>query len=278
LAAAISKGMILAAGEGTRLRPLTLDTPKAVVPIGGIPLIAHTVHWLVSHGIVEVMINLHYQGEKIVASLGDGSALGAKISYSWESALLGTAGGVKRCEGFFGGPFVVIYGDVLTDCDLTALIAFHRQRQAVATLALYEAPNPWEAGIVQTAADGKVLDFIEKPLRGSEVGNMANSGLYVLEREVLAQIDPDRFSDFGFHVLPRLIAQGVPVWGYRLPDSAYLLDIGSPEKYRRANLDAAAGAVNLPLLASGRGPKGTAGPTQRPFPNFESGLRGDERC
>lgn len=250
MTARIRKGMILAAGEGTRLRPLTANMPKAVVPVGGIPLIAHSVRWLVGHGIDNIVINLHYLGQVIVDYLGDGSALGARISYSWEDSLLGTAGGVKRCEHFFDEDFVVLYGDVLTDCNLTSIVSYHKERRSVATLGLYEVPRPWEAGIVQINPSGRVTGFVEKPPRSSALGNLANAGLYVLSPATLARIEPGCFCDFGFHVLPRLIAEGLPVWGYPLPRNAYLLDIGSPEKYRQANHDAAAGVVNLPLLSA----------------------------
>jgi len=149
--------MILAAGEGTRLRPLTLETPKVLLPVGGRPLIEHTLAWLRSHGIREIAINLYHLGDKIKDFLGDGSHFGVKISYSEEEKLLGTAGGAKRMAHLLlpnpqspipspqsptPSPFVVIYGDVLTNFNLTAMLQFHREKSALATLALFRVPSP----------------------------------------------------------------------------------------------------------------------------------------
>jgi NDP-sugar pyrophosphorylase family protein len=233
----VTKAMILAAGEGTRLRPLTLTMPKAMVPVAGRPLIEHTLTWLKSHGVAEVGINLHYLGSRIVDCLGDGSRFGLKIVYSHEEALLGTAGGTKRLEAFFAGDrFVLIYGDILTDLDLDEMVEHHVKAGAVATIVLFAAPNPHEVGIVETDSQGRILSFVEKPARGTEKGNLANGGVYVLEPAVLEHIQSGYF-DFGFDVFPSLLRQGMPLHGYKLKDEDYLLDIGSIEKYRRANDD-----------------------------------------
>ena len=153
--------MVLAAGEGTRLRPLTLETPKVLLPIRGKPLIESTIGWLKSHGIFEVVVNLHHLGDKIRDFLGDGSRFGVEVTYSAEETLLGTAGGVKRMEHFFDDDtFVVVYGDVLTDFNLSKMIQFHREKKATATLAILKVPNPWEVGMVEMNQEGRILQEV----------------------------------------------------------------------------------------------------------------------
>lgn len=231
------KAMILAAGEGTRLRPLTWETPKVLLPVAGVPLIKHQLSWLKSHRVLQVAINLYHQGEKIRNFLGDGSEFEMKVIYSQEETLLGTAGGVKRMEHFFDGTFVVVYGDVFTDFNLSAMIRLHQQKRAIATLALFKTTNPWEVGIAEINDEGKLASFVEKPSRGQEPGNLASGGIYVLEKEILKYI-PDRgFCDFASDVFLKIIKLGLPIYGYCLDTKDYLLDIGTPEKYRQANED-----------------------------------------
>jgi NDP-sugar pyrophosphorylase family protein len=232
----VHKAMVLAAGEGTRLRPLTLTTPKAMVPIGGRPLLAHTLAWLKKYSITEVGINLHYLGQNIIDYFGDGAAYGLKITYSQEPALLGTAGGVKKLESLFAGSgFTVIYGDILTDFDLTAMTDFHVRAGAVATIALSPVPNPNQKGIVELDNQGRILSFTEKPTAGTEKSNLASGGIYILEPEVLDYIPSTSPADFGFDIFPNLLKQGKPLFGYVLKPSDYLLDIGSLDNYRQAN-------------------------------------------
>jgi len=231
--------MILAAGEGTRLRPLTLETPKVLLPVAGRPLIQHQLSWLRSHGIQEVAINLYHLGDKIQEFLGNGSRWGMKICYSPEETLLGTAGGVKRMEHFFDDAFVVVYGDVLTNLDLSAMVNSHQQKNAVATLAIFEAAKPWEVGVVDIDGEGRILSFEEKPRspvlnRQSPV--LASGGVYVLEKQVLGHIPSQGFSDFAYDIFPRLIALGLPLYGYILNSKDYfIIDIGTWDEYRRAN-------------------------------------------
>jgi len=241
----VHKAMILAAGEGTRLRPLTLETPKVLLAVGEKPLIRYTLSWLKSHGITELAINLCHLGNEIKNLLGDGSRFGINISYSFEETLLGTAGGVKRMEHFFDDTFVVIYGDILTDFNLKEMIRFHQERKAVATLALLKVPNPWEVGIVEVDKEGRILSFVEKPPRGSETGNLASGAIYVLEREILDYIPAKGASDFAYDILPKLIKLGLPVYGYILQPEDYLIDIGTIEKYQQANQDVRAGKVRI---------------------------------
>ncbi len=227
--------MILAAGEGTRLRPLTLTVPKALLPVAGVPLIERTLLWLESHNIGEVAINLYHLGEQIEDSLGDGAHFGVKIAYSHEASLLGTAGGVKRMAHFFDSTFVVVYGDVATDFDLSAMTSFHQQKKAIATLAILQVSNPWEVGVVEITEAGRLLSFVEKPARGSEAGNLGSGGVYVLEKEVLDYIPSEGFCDFARDVFPRIINLGLPAYGYLLNHDDHLIDIGTLEKYQKAN-------------------------------------------
>ena len=231
------RAMILAAGEGTRLKQLTLETPKVLLPVGGVPLIEHTLGWLRSYEISRVVINLYHLGEIIMKLLGDGARLNVEITYSNEDTLLGTAGGVKKMESFFTDTFVVVYGDVLANFDLGAMIKFHQDNKALATIAVLEVPNPWDVGIIDINETGRLLNFTEKPPRGSKPGNLGSGGVYVLENEFLDNIPSEGFCDFAYNIFPQIIKLGVPVYGYHLNRGDYLLDIGTPENYNRANED-----------------------------------------
>jgi len=237
------KVAILAAGEGTRLRPLTLDKPKPMVPIAGKPLLEHTVQWLERHGLRHVAMNLNYKPEAIEQHFGDGSKYGVNIVYSHESTILGTAGGVLKMSHALKdatAPLIVIYGDVLTDLDLNALLREHRKNVARdpktgLTLALYPVPNPTEVGLVDMDSTGKITRFVEKPKAEDVFTNLANAGIFVAEPSVLASIPADTFYDFGLHLFPKLLQNGVSMYGWVIPSGTYLLDIGSPEKYAQAN-------------------------------------------
>lgn len=230
--------MILAAGEGTRLRPLTVSMPKPMVPVAGRPLLEHTIRWLRHYGITRLAINLHHCPEAIPRHFGNGSDLGVEITYSHEEVILGTAGGAKRLAGFLMAdePFVLVYGDVLTDLDLGALLGFHRGKlgRPRLTMSLYHVPKPSECGIVRLDDRDRVVDFVEKPRPEEAFSDLANAGILVLEPEILQYVPDDCNCDFGRDVFPRLLAGGVAVYGWVLPESAFLLDIGSETKYRQA--------------------------------------------
>lgn len=228
--------MILAAGEGTRLRPLTLETPKALLPIGGVPLIEHQLSWLKSHGISELAINLHHLGEKIRNFLGNGSRFGMRLVYSEEETLLGTAGGVKRMEHFFNDTFVVVYGDVLTEFNLTKMLQFHQQKKALATLVIFKAANPQEVAVVMMDEEERILKLVEKPQLPDQPSTptLASGGIYILEQEVLSYIPSQGFSDFAYDIFPKLISLELPLYGYLLEPEDYLIDIGTLDKYHKA--------------------------------------------
>jgi mannose-1-phosphate guanylyltransferase/phosphomannomutase len=240
MSACAYKALVLAAGEGTRLRPLTLDRPKPMVPINGKPLLEHTITWLRRHGVKDIAINLHYRPEAIVYHFGDGAAFDVRIVYSREETILGTAGAVRKLNGFAtGGPLVVMYGDVLTDLDLSALLAFHNQTRARdpltrVTMSLYHVPNPTEVGLVELDEHGRVTRFVEKPRLEEVFTDLANAGVLVIEPDIVDCIPPDTFYDFGQHLFPLLLQSGVSIYGWVIPQNAYLLDIGTPEKYAQA--------------------------------------------
>lgn len=238
------KALILAAGEGTRLRPLTLDRPKPMVPLAGRPILEHLVGLLRLHGVTRVAINLHYKPEAIVDYFGDGRHFGVSIEYSWESRLLGSAGAAKQLEWFLTEPFVVLYGDVLTNLDLSALARKHAERSSLATLALYAPDDLTRCGVVELAADDRIVDFVEKPAHALP-GHLANAGVGVFEPDVLNFVPHGRSFDFGHDVIPMLVARGLPVFGH--VGDGYILDIGSPERYAQARADAHAGVFVSPL-------------------------------
>jgi NDP-sugar pyrophosphorylase family protein len=229
------KAMILAAGEGTRLRPLTSTQPKPMLPVADIPTLEWIVLWLRAYGIREMAMNLSWLPETVERYFGDGARFGVRLHYSIEETILGTAGGVKRLESLFDAPFVLVYGDVLTDFDLGALIRFH-QSQAPGpkvTLSLTPVPNPTECGIVGVDAAGRIKRFVEKPKADEVFSDLANAGVLIVEPEILASIPPETFYDFSLDLFPRLMAQGVPFYGWTIPTDNYLIDIGSHEKYAR---------------------------------------------
>jgi NDP-sugar pyrophosphorylase family protein len=230
------KAMILAAGEGTRLRPLTLDRPKPMLPVAGRPMLEHTIAWLRYYGITQIAINLYHRPRVVMDGLGDGRSFGVRIAYSLETTILGTAGGVRRMAGFLDGTFVLVYGDVLTDLPLDALIDFHVAQSSGPhlSMSLYHVPNPSECGIVDLDDESRISRFVEKPLEQDVFSDLAHSGVSVLDPELLELIPDDRCYDFGRDLFPRLLETGVPMYGWTLPRTSYLIDIGTPEKYARA--------------------------------------------
>jgi NDP-sugar pyrophosphorylase family protein len=238
--------LVLAAGEGTRLRPLTLDRPKPMLPLAGRPLLEHLVALLAAHGIRDIAINLHYRPEAIVDHFGDGSAFGVRITYSSEPELLGSAGAARQLDWFLGDRFLVLYGDVLTDVDLRRLDEADRGFGGVGTIVLAENEDPTRSGIVQLDPGGRVSRFIEKPST-AEFGRLANSGIYLLHHQVLDLVPGATPFDFGSDLFPALLAADLPLYGVASPD--YVLDIGSVERYHQAEADLQAGRVRSHVSA-----------------------------
>ena len=229
------RAIILAAGEGTRLRPLTADRPKPMLLVGDRPALAWIIAWLRAAGIEDVAINLHHQPDAITDYLGNGAAYGVRLTYSYEERLLGSAGAMRRLGRFCDRRCVIVYGDVLTTLDLSRVLAFHAQHQGLATLVVYTVPNPTECGIVALDTDGRLRRFVEKPAPSAVFSSLANAGVYVLEPGIAEWIPQrPRLCDFGQHVFPAMLGAGQPLWGVPLAPNEYLIDFGTPAAYARA--------------------------------------------
>ncbi|NLG68037.1 MAG: NDP-sugar synthase, partial [Firmicutes bacterium] len=241
----------MAGGQGSRLRPLTCDRPKPMVPVLGVPIMGHIVRLLADAGIREAITTLHLMPEQVMEHFGDGSAWGVRLQHLVEDEPLGTAGSVARARALTEGPVVVISGDALTDVDLAPVLDFHRQRGAACTLVLRRVEDPSEYGIVITGEDGRVRRFLEKPGRGQVFSDQAITGIYVLEPEALERVPEGRPFDFSKDLFPLLLREGQPLFGCLV--DAYWTDIGTPEQYRHAHLDALAGRGRLPEAERGPG-------------------------
>lgn len=234
----------MAAGLGTRLRPLTYDIPKPMVPVANRPIMEHILALLARHDLGEVVANLHWFPDTITECFGDGSGLGIELTYSYEEQLLGTAGGVRNVREFFGSePFCVIAADALTDIDLGAVAREHRERGWIATLATKRVPNVSEYGVVVTGSDGRVQGFQEKPEAAEALSDLANCMIYVLEPELFDYFPDKQEVDFALDVFPALLEHDVP-FGVHVAD-AYWNDVGSLPEYLQGNLDVLAGAVEV---------------------------------
>ena len=237
------KAVVMAGGEGTRLRPLTSNQPKPMVPIVGKPCMEHIVELLKQHGFDDIVVTLAFMPQAIRGYFGDGEPYGVSIRYSVEESPAGTAGSVKLAEEALGEEFLVISGDALCDIDLADLVRFHREREALVTIGLKSVPNPLEFGIVVTDEDGRVERFLEKPSWGQVFTDTINTGIYVLEPEVLRHIPTDRPYDFSKELFPLLLEMGRPLYGYVA--DGYWQDIGNLDQYRQANFDALDESVRL---------------------------------
>jgi mannose-1-phosphate guanylyltransferase/phosphomannomutase len=237
------KAVVMAGGEGTRLRPLTSNQPKPMVPIVGKPCMEHIVELLRDHGFDEVVITLAFMPQAIRSYFGDGESLGVKIEYSVEDTPLGTAGSVKQAEAALQETFLVISGDALCDVDLGALLDFHREKKAAVTIGLKSVENPLEFGIVVTDEDGRVERFLEKPSWSQVFSDTINTGIYVIEPEVLRHIPPGEPYDWSSQLFPYLLEMGRPIYGFVL--DGYWQDIGNLDQYRQANFDALDEKVRL---------------------------------
>jgi NDP-sugar pyrophosphorylase family protein len=237
--------MILAGGLSTRLYPLTKEVPKPLVPIAGQPNAGHLMRYLRSFGIEDIAINVHYLADKIVEAFGDGSDFGVKLTYLHEEKLMGSAGAIKQVEAFLADDtFVIIGCDELTDMRLDALLAFHKKRQALATIALVHHDDVSQYGVVIVDDEGRVQDFQEKPAPGTERSNLVNTGVYVFEPAILERIPAGEFWDFGKNVFPDLLRDGERFYALNMK-GAYWRDIGTPGEYRQATRDVLEGRVRL---------------------------------
>lgn len=238
------RAVVMAGGQGTRLRPLTTNVPKPLLPVVGEPIMGHVLRLLVRNGITEAVITVQYLAGSIRSYFGDGAELGMHLSYATEAVPLGTAGSVKNAErGLAGETFLVVSGDSLTDIDLTDLIEFHRRQDAMVTVALARKPNVIEFGNVITGEDGRIERFIEKPTWGQVFSDTVNTGIYVIEPEVLDLIAVDEIVDWSADVFPRLMAAGARVFGY--VTDAYWEDVGTIDSYLAVQRDVLNGLVDV---------------------------------
>ncbi len=242
------KAVVMAGGEGTRLRPLTSNQPKPMVPIVGKPCMEHILELLKRHGFDEVIVTLAFLPQAIRSYFGDGEGLGLSIEYSVEESPLGTAGSVRLASGKLDDTVLVISGDALCDIDLGRLVEFHRDRGAAVTVGLKSVDNPLEFGIVVTDEEGRIERFLEKPSWGQVFSDTINTGIYVLEPEVLKHVPDDRPYDFSKELFPLLLEMGRPLYG--MVCDGYWQDIGNLDQFRQANYDALDGrvALNIPGL------------------------------
>jgi NDP-sugar pyrophosphorylase family protein len=238
--------MILAGGLSTRLYPLTKSVPKPLVPIAGVPNAIHLMRYLKAYGYDEIVINLHYLADAIVRTLGDRSNYGVRLHYSYEPELLGSAGGLKKVQSFFDdGPFLVIGCDEVTDMRLDEVLAFHRERESIATLGLVECEEVDQYGVVVLGDRGKIVGFQEKPPKGTERSRLANTGVYFFSPEIFDWIPANEFYDFGKQVFPALQSAGEAFYGFDAKGT-YWSDIGTPAEYRRTSYDVIRGVVRIP--------------------------------
>ncbi len=238
--------VVMAGGEGTRLRPLTINCPKPLVPVCNEPIMEHILTLLRRHGVRQVTATVHYLADEIQAYFGDGTDFGVEMAYSLETKPLGTAGAVKKIEGWLGdGTFLIVSGDSLTDCNLEKALEFHRSKGSLATLVLHRVAAPLEFGVVITDQDGRIQRFLEKPSWSEVFSDTVNTGIYILEPEVLEYIPPDEFVDWSHDVFPALLEKGMPMFGYVM--EGYWTDIGSLSQYREAQEHLLAGRLDLPV-------------------------------
>ncbi|HEY4036107.1 MAG TPA: sugar phosphate nucleotidyltransferase, partial [Ktedonobacteraceae bacterium] len=242
------KAVVMAGGEGSRLRPLTIRRPKPMVPIAGKPVMEHILNLLKRHGITEVVVTVQYLASSIEDYFGSGSQLGMRITYSREDVPLGTAGSVKNAEEQLTEPFLVISGDALTDYNLTDLIQYHNDKKSLATLLLAHVPNPLEYGVIITNEDGHITQFLEKPSWGEVFSDTINTGIFMLDPKVLTYFEKDKPFDFSQELFPSMLKQGDPIYGYVTP-SGYWCDVGNLSEYMRANADVLQGHVDIEIPA-----------------------------
>ncbi|MBC7544075.1 MAG: NDP-sugar synthase [Candidatus Sericytochromatia bacterium] len=240
------QAIIIAGGQGTRLRPLTYDLPKPIIPIFNRPLLYYQIELLKRHGITDIILNLHYLADVLETTLGDGSAWGVQLRYVYESQPMGTAGAVALARPLLGRePVLVLNGDVLTDLDLTRFLAFHRDLRAKVSIGLTRVSDPTAYGLVFVDPHGRVSRFLEKPSYDEAVVDTVSAGLYWLEPEVLDRIPAGEPYSFERGLFPSLLADGQVLGGYF--GRSYWLDIGTPRKYYQAHHDILSGRLALSI-------------------------------
>lgn len=248
------KGLILAGGKGTRLRPLTLHTPKPIVPVANRPFLFYQLDLMKSAGIGEIILSLSYQPRKIEDLLKDGADFGLLVRYAVESAPLGTAGAFKNAEAWIDSPTVVFNGDVLTGLDLPSVIETHKSTGSIATLVLTEVEDPTAYGLVECDGEGRIRRFLEKPGMDEVTCRTINAGVYILEPEVLEHIPAGQPFSFERELFPNLLKANRPMFGVVTPE--YWIDIGTPGKYLQVHRDILTGRFQFAGVTGQQGSGG----------------------
>ena len=240
------KAVVMAGGEGTRLRPMTASMPKPLLPVVNKPIMEHVLLLLKRHGFTHTVVTVQFLASLVRNYFGDGEEWGMTLEYATEEVPLGTAGSVKNAQKLIGGePFLVISGDALTDIDLTDLVRFHKEKKALVTVCLTRVPNPLEFGITIIDDDGRVQRFLEKPTWGQVFSDTVNTGIYVMEPEALDRVVAGEAVDWSADVFPQLLADGLPVYGYVA--EGYWEDVGTHESYLSAQADVLSRHVDVEI-------------------------------
>jgi mannose-1-phosphate guanylyltransferase len=229
------QALILVGGEATRLRPLTCNMPKAMVPVLNTPFLEHVIRYLGGHGVKDIVLAQGHLPKPMEDYFDDGSRFETRLTYALETRPMNTAGAVKNAEEFLHGRFYVLNGDIFTDLDMTDMLRFHIEKKAKATIALTPVENPTAYGLIETTPEGRVTRFLEKPTLDQVTTNMINAGTYILEPEVLKDIPAQTNYSFERQLFPALLARGEAVYAYSSP--CYWIDIGTPEKYLQVHQD-----------------------------------------
>ena len=229
------KAVVLVGGEGTRLRPLTFLTVKAMVPVLNRPFIEYIIRQLSRHNITEIVLAIGYKPDRITEYFSNEKQLRARLAYSIETQPLGTAGAVKNAEPYIDGRIFAMNGDIFTDIDFTEMLMFHKDKRAKVTIALTQVEDATRFGVVELDSQNRVTRFIEKPRREEATSNMINAGVYVIERDIIKRIPEGKRCMFEHDIFPSLLQDGEPVFGYTT--KGYWMDMGTPEKYLQLNGD-----------------------------------------
>jgi mannose-1-phosphate guanylyltransferase len=235
------QAIILVGGEATRLRPLTCNTPKSMVPVLNIPFLEHVIKYLGGHGIKEIILAQGHLPKPMDDYFQDGSRFGVTLTYSLENKPMGTGGAVKNAERLLRDTFLVLNGDVFTDLDITAMLKFHRERQSKVTISLTPVEDPTAFGLIESSSDGRITRFLEKPSWDQVTTNLINAGAYIMDKEMLKRIPTNTSYSFERQLFPQLLEESEPLYAFFSP--SYWIDIGTPTKYLQLHRDLLRGEV-----------------------------------
>jgi len=239
------KAYILSAGLGTRLYPITKRTPKVMLPVGNKPLLWYQIMLAKCYGFDDILINLNRNKKQVTDYFKEGKKFGVKITYAFEKKLLGSAGSIKKAESFFKDePFLVIYGDTLSNTNFKKLLKFHKNKKSMCTISLYETDEPWTQGIIEINKKNQVINFTEKPPKGKEKSKLSNAGVLIFNKEVFKYIPNGKFYDVGSDLLPKLIDTKKV---FALNTNSYVLDIGTYARYEKVKQDILNNKVKFPF-------------------------------